>query len=159
MLSFNIHHAEGTDAVLDLDRVAGVIRSSGAGIVGLQELDRHHSERSNWLDEPTELARQLHMHVAFAASIDDPPPAAGQPRIQYGTATLNGFLTDSWTVAGYGPGYTIESGDPTRRIDYVFGTHGVHPLLDRIIDTDPTASDHLPVAATLRLTGSSGWVG
>jgi endonuclease/exonuclease/phosphatase family metal-dependent hydrolase len=27
----------------------------------------------------------------------------------------------------------------------------------RVVTTDPTASDHLPVAATLRLTGS--WVG
>ena len=246
VLSFNIQHAEGTDGVLDLDRVAHVIRSSGAGIVGLQELDRHYSARSNWLDEPTELARRLHMHVAFDANIDRAPPAAGQPRRQFGSAilsrypivassntylyrspdleqrgllravidvhgllvdaynthlevssqsdrlrqtaqiksligtphaptlltgdmnatagapeiaTLNGFLTDSWTVAGTGPGYTGESTTPTKRIDYVFGTHGVQPLMDRVIHTDPAASDHLPVAATVQLTGDANWVG
>jgi endonuclease/exonuclease/phosphatase family metal-dependent hydrolase len=69
-------------------------------------------------------------------------------------ATLNGFLTDTWPAAGGGPGYTSVSSGPTKRIDYVFGAHGVRPVKDRVIDTDPAASDHLPVAATVELDGS-----
>jgi endonuclease/exonuclease/phosphatase family metal-dependent hydrolase len=69
-------------------------------------------------------------------------------------ATLKGFLTDTWPVAGAGPGYTSVSSTPTRRIDYVFGAGGVKPMTDRLIGTDPAASDHLPVVATLELTGS-----
>ncbi|HVX43829.1 MAG TPA: endonuclease/exonuclease/phosphatase family protein [Mycobacteriales bacterium] len=241
VLTFNIHHAEGTDGRLDLDRVAKVMRSSGADVIGLQEVDRHYSERSNWADEARGLARRMHMHVVFAANIDNPPPAEGRPRIQYGTAilsrfpilswsntylfrspdqeqrgllqatldvngvrvqafnthlaassavdravqaqqiediigrttdptfltgdmnatadapeikTLASFLTDSWTVAGVGPGNTIESGDPTKRIDYVFTNDYARPMVDRVVQTDPTASDHLPVAATMLLNGT-----
>lgn len=241
VLTFNIHHAQGTDGLLDFDRVARVMRSSDADIIGVQEVDRHYSERSNWADEATELAARLHMNVAFAANIDNPPPAEGKPRIQYGTAilsrfpilswsntylfrspdqeqrgllqatldvngvrvqafnthlsassagdraiqaqqiediignttdptfltgdmnatadapeikTLASFLTDSWTVAGVGPGNTIESGNPTKRIDYVFTNDYVRPLVDRVVHTDPTASDHLPVAATMLLKGT-----
>jgi endonuclease/exonuclease/phosphatase family metal-dependent hydrolase len=45
VMSFNIHHGQGTDGVLDLERIARVIRASGADIVGLQEVDRHFGGR------------------------------------------------------------------------------------------------------------------
>ncbi|GAA1203026.1 endonuclease/exonuclease/phosphatase family protein [Prauserella alba] len=89
VLSFNIHHAEGTDGALDLDRIARVIERSGADVAGLQEVDRHYSDRSEWADQARALAKRLGFHVVFGANIDNPPPGPGRPRVQYGTAILS----------------------------------------------------------------------
>ncbi len=235
VLSFNIHHAQGTDDVLDLARVAGVIRDSGADVVGLQEVDRHYSARSDWADQASELARMLGYHVVFGANIDRDPPAAGSPRIQYGTAilsrypitawentylfrspgqeqrgllhavvvvrgvavhvydthlaasaqtdrleqtrqiaeligdtapavlvgdlnalpeapeiaTLNAAFTDAWPVSGKGGGATYPAEAPDRRIDYVYASRSVSPLVTRVLDGNPAASDHLPLMSRL----------
>lgn len=235
VLSFNIHHGEGTDGVLDLDRIAEVIRESRADVVGLQEVDRHYSGRSDWADQAGALADRLGYHVAFGANIDRDPPAAGRPRIQYGTAILSRYpivrstntylyrspdqeqrgllhseldvrgtrvhvynthlaassrtdrlrqtrqlteliedtapavlvgdlnalpsateittlaeeFTDAWVAAGHGAGGTYPAENPDRRIDYVFTGTGLRPVWARVIDADPAASDHLPLAARL----------
>jgi endonuclease/exonuclease/phosphatase family metal-dependent hydrolase len=39
VLTWNVHGCVGTDGVLDVDRVARVVSSSGADIIGLQEVD------------------------------------------------------------------------------------------------------------------------
>jgi endonuclease/exonuclease/phosphatase family metal-dependent hydrolase len=96
VLSFNIHHGAGLDGVFDLDRVADEIRRTGADIVGLQEVDRHFSERSEWTDGPAELASRLGMHVVYGANLDLEPPAPGQPRRQYGTAILSRHPILDW---------------------------------------------------------------
>jgi endonuclease/exonuclease/phosphatase family metal-dependent hydrolase len=96
VMSFNIHHGQGTDGALDLGRVAGVIRSQAPEIVGLQEVDRHWSSRSNFADQASELATVLNMHMVYAANLDLDPPAPGQPRRQYGTAVLSRYPILSW---------------------------------------------------------------
>jgi endonuclease/exonuclease/phosphatase family metal-dependent hydrolase len=96
VMSFNIHHGQGTDGVLDLERIARVIRASGAGIAGLQEVDRHFAERSNWADQGAELAELLDWHVAYGANIDLNPPAPGRPRIQFGNAVLSRYPIACW---------------------------------------------------------------
>jgi endonuclease/exonuclease/phosphatase family metal-dependent hydrolase len=96
MMSFNIHHGQGTDGVLDLGRIARVIRASGAGIAGLQEVDRHFGERSGWADQAAELAELLHWQVAFGANIDLDPPAPSRPRIQFGNAVLSRYPIARW---------------------------------------------------------------
>lgn len=234
VLTFNIHHGEGTDGELDIDRIARVIRSAGADIVGIQEADRHYGQRSRWLDEAAQLGQRLRMHTVFGPNIDDAPPGPGRQRMQYGNALLSRFpvlswsnaelpgrpddeprgllhavlevdgvtvqacsthlalsaadrtaqvrrieellgrtedpvvltgdmnatpdapeikalgvfLTDAWEAAG--PGHTIGSCAPSKRIDYVLA-RDLRPLTARVITTDPAASDHLPVAATLLL--------
>jgi endonuclease/exonuclease/phosphatase family metal-dependent hydrolase len=89
VMSYNIHHGAGTDGVLDLERIARVIENSGADLIGLQEVDRHWSERSNWVDQPAWFAKRLKMHYAYAANLDLPPLNPGEPRRQYGTAVLS----------------------------------------------------------------------
>ena len=96
VLSFNIHHGAGEDGVFDLDRLAGEIRRTHADVIGLQEVDRHYGERSGWTDEPAELAARLGMHVVYGANLDLEPPAAGQPRRQYGTAILSRYPILNW---------------------------------------------------------------
>jgi endonuclease/exonuclease/phosphatase family metal-dependent hydrolase len=69
VLTYNIHHAQGTDGKLDLDRIAAVIRDSDADIVALQEVDRGAS-RSQVVDQATELARRTELVALFGANID-----------------------------------------------------------------------------------------
>lgn len=69
VLSYNIHHAEGVDGRLDLDRIAEVIRASKADVVALQEVDQRVT-RSEQVDQPQALAKRLGMHVVFGATID-----------------------------------------------------------------------------------------
>ena len=89
--SYNIHHAAGTDDRLDLERIATEIERGGADIVGLQEVDRHWSERSEFVDQAQWLADRLGMEVVYGANLDLDPPAPGQPRRQYGTAILSDY--------------------------------------------------------------------
>ncbi len=97
VMSYNIHHGQGTDGDLDLERVARVIRASGADVVGLQEVDRHFAERSNWADQATELAELLDCHLAYGANIDLDPPASGKQRIQYGNAVISRYPITHWS--------------------------------------------------------------
>lgn len=87
-MTFNIRHGVGTDDRLDLDRIAGTIARADADLVGLQEVDRHFSERSDFVDQATYLAEALDMQVAFGANLDLDPPGPGLPRRQYGNAIL-----------------------------------------------------------------------
>src|SRR5215469_11464837 len=96
VMSFNIHHGQGTDGVVDLERIARVIRASGADIAGLQEVDRNFAERSNWTDQAAELAGLLDWHVAYGANIDLSPPAPSRPRIQFGNAVLSRYPIARW---------------------------------------------------------------
>jgi endonuclease/exonuclease/phosphatase family metal-dependent hydrolase len=89
--TFNIHHGVGLDGALDLARIAAVVERTGAEVVGLQEVDRHWSERSNFVDQATWLAEWLDMDVAFGANLDLDPPLPGAPRRQYGTAILSSY--------------------------------------------------------------------
>ncbi|WP_326791753.1 endonuclease/exonuclease/phosphatase family protein [Streptomyces sp. NBC_00841] len=89
--TYNIHHGAGADEVLDLERIARVVKDTGADVVGLQEVDRHWSSRSNFVDQANWLAERLDMHVAYGANLDLEPAQAGDPRRQYGTAILSRF--------------------------------------------------------------------
>ncbi|MET3697885.1 endonuclease/exonuclease/phosphatase family metal-dependent hydrolase [Bacillus oleivorans] len=91
VMSYNIHHAEGLDRVLDLERIAKVIEDSSADIIGLQEVDNHWSERSNFEDQAKWLAERLDMHYTYAANLDNEPLNPGEPRRQYGTAVLSKY--------------------------------------------------------------------
>jgi endonuclease/exonuclease/phosphatase family metal-dependent hydrolase len=94
--SFNIHHGQGSDGLLDLARTARVIRASGADIAGLQEVDRNFAGRSGWTDQPAELAELLGCHVAYGANIDLDPAAPGKPRAQFGNAVLSRYPIARW---------------------------------------------------------------
>ncbi|MFI7351305.1 endonuclease/exonuclease/phosphatase family protein [Streptomyces sp. NPDC049936] len=240
VMTFNIHHAEGTDGVLDLRRVANVIRRSGADVVGLQEVDNHYSSRSAWADQPAELAELLGYHVVFGANIDNSPPTPGGHRVQYGTAILSRYpvtasdntwlykspgqeqrgllhatldvhgrkvefynthlaagsqadrlrqtaqvvdligatqpgilvgdfnalpaapesqplqkaYSDAWAKSPHprGDGATYPAESPTERIDLIYATRRVTPLATRVLNDDPTASDHRPLLSKVLVT-------
>jgi endonuclease/exonuclease/phosphatase family metal-dependent hydrolase len=81
VLTYNIHHGEGTDGTLDLERIARVIRAAEPDLVALQEVDQNVA-RTGSVDQPAELARLTKMHVAFGANI---PLQGGK----YGNAVLS----------------------------------------------------------------------
>ena len=56
VLAYNIHHGEGMDSVLDLERIAALIRSSDPDLVALQEIDSA-TTRTGGVDQAAELAR------------------------------------------------------------------------------------------------------
>jgi endonuclease/exonuclease/phosphatase family metal-dependent hydrolase len=62
--TFNVHHCEGLDGIVDIGRIAGVIGEAAADLVALQELDRH-LPRSGSVDQAVALAESTGMHVSF----------------------------------------------------------------------------------------------
>ena len=96
VMAYNIHHGQGVDDRLDLARITAEIRDSGADIAGLQEVDRHWSERSDFADQAAELARELAMHVVYGANLELDPLQPGEPRRQYGNAILSNAPIYGW---------------------------------------------------------------
>lgn len=94
--TFNIHHGAGLDDVVDLERIARVVEETGAEAVGLQEVDRHWSARSDFVDQATWLADRLDMHLVYGANLDQDPLSPDAPRRQYGTAILSRHRILDW---------------------------------------------------------------
>ena len=69
VLSYNIHHAEGTDGKLDLDRIARVITDAKPDLVAVQEVDRK-TRRAGGVDQAAELGKRTGLHVEFGKAID-----------------------------------------------------------------------------------------
>ncbi|MEZ7154212.1 endonuclease/exonuclease/phosphatase family protein [Streptomyces althioticus] len=87
--TYNIHAGAGEDQVFDLDRTAAALRDLRADVIGLQEVDVHWGERSDFTDEARALAEKLRMRVFFAPIYDLDPASEGGERRQYGVAVLS----------------------------------------------------------------------
>jgi endonuclease/exonuclease/phosphatase family metal-dependent hydrolase len=231
VMTYNIHHGEGIDQKLDLERIAKLILDAKADIVGLQEVDRG-CERTQRRDLPAELGKLTGMHAHFEKNIpcqggeygnavlsrfpikraknthykmlrpgeqrgvlqlvldvqgrevlfmnthldhrsdgserllnvEELKPivaAAGKmPVILCGdfnatpesrpSEKIRAFLTDAWTVAGQGEGFTIPVRKPAKRIDYIWiSKETITPQKIEVLHSE--ASDHLPLIAELQL--------
>lgn len=91
VFSYNIQHGADHQGNLDLDRTARVIAASGADVVALQEVDKHWSSRSRFVDQAAVLGEKLDMRVRFAPIYSLDPLEEGQPRREYGLAILSRF--------------------------------------------------------------------
>lgn len=69
VLSYNIHHGEGTDGNIDLPRQAEIVKSVQPDLVALQEVDQR-TERTNGVNQLEELARLTGMHAEFGKAMD-----------------------------------------------------------------------------------------
>ena len=69
VLTYNIHHGEGTDGQFDLARTAAIINSAQADLVALQEVDRH-TRRSGRVDQLAELERLTGSTGVFGKAMD-----------------------------------------------------------------------------------------
>lgn len=83
VMSYNIHHAEGIDGKLDVERIARVILDAKADLVGLQEVERG-VERTQRRDLPAELAKLTGLTAQFDKNI---PHQGGE----YGNAVLSRY--------------------------------------------------------------------
>jgi endonuclease/exonuclease/phosphatase family metal-dependent hydrolase len=145
--TFNIHHGVGVDDRLDLARTADVIAGTGATLVGLQEVDRHWSARSDGDDQPARLAELLGMEAVFGAAIDlARPDDPGAPRRQYGNALLTAHPIVSWSSSLL-PGT---------------GEREPRSLLEAVVDVGGTiarvAVTHLQNRAPAERLGQARWV-
>ncbi|GMV95015.1 MAG: hypothetical protein AMXMBFR82_47930 [Candidatus Hydrogenedentota bacterium] len=69
VVSYNIHHGEGTDGALDLDRIADIILALEPDVVCLQEVDQGCA-RTSGLDLPEEFGKRLNMDYRFGPNLD-----------------------------------------------------------------------------------------
>jgi endonuclease/exonuclease/phosphatase family metal-dependent hydrolase len=67
--TFNVHHCEGADGVVEHSRAAEVLTQAEPDVVALQELDRNLA-RSGKVDQPTEIARMLGMELRFFPTLE-----------------------------------------------------------------------------------------
>lgn len=96
VLSYNTHHGQGIDGVVDLQRIAEVIMQAGADLVALQEVDER-TRRTGGIDQAGELARLTGMYHAFAPFMDF---QGGR----YGLAVLSRFPMEEMRVIDLPPG-------------------------------------------------------
>ncbi len=89
-MTFNIHHGKGTDKKLDLERIGETILHSGADIIGLNEVDKEFSSRSEFMDQAQQIADYCQMEYAFGPAITISGKGKGEVR-QYGSAILTRF--------------------------------------------------------------------
>jgi len=68
VMSYNIHHGEGTDGRFDLQRIAQVITEADPDLVSLQEVDRG-TGRAGGADQALELARLTGMDMAYGTAM------------------------------------------------------------------------------------------
>ena len=69
VMTYNIHHGEGTDGKLDLERIARIIRDQNADLVALQEVDEN-AERTGKVPQAEELGRLTGLQHVFGKAMD-----------------------------------------------------------------------------------------
>jgi len=69
LMTYNIHHGEGTDGKFDLERIAELIKAQRPDLVAIQEVDVK-TKRSSGIDQAAELGRLTGMHYAFGKFMD-----------------------------------------------------------------------------------------
>lgn len=89
VMTYNIHHGEGLDGRVDLNRIAELVRAQQADIVALQEVDRG-VQRTDRRDFPAELAALTGLTCVFSNNF------AFQGG-EYGNAVLTRFPVVRWT--------------------------------------------------------------
>lgn len=91
VMSFNIAAGKKLDGKLDLELTAATIEKSGADIIGLQEVDRNFSQRSNFTDQAKWLGQKLNMHVSYGLNLTEKAFGLGRPKREYGNVTLTKY--------------------------------------------------------------------
>ena len=69
VMTYNIHHGEGTDGRFDLDRLADVIRAQSPVFVALQEVDQR-TRRAHGYDQARTLAALIDMYPVYGRAMD-----------------------------------------------------------------------------------------
>ena len=113
VMTWNIHHGEGLDKKVDIDRIAKIILSARPDVVALQEIDRD-VERSGKVDIITKLADLTDMTYAFGKTID-------YQGGEYGNAFLTRFPILEERNLRYHP---IRPGEQRGLLQLILGVRG-----------------------------------
>lgn len=234
VVTYNIHHAQGTDKRVDIKRISDLLDSCKVNLAALQEVDRG-VERTGKIDILKLISAQTGMNMAFGKNIDfqggdygnailsgfridtlknlhykmmregeqrgllqamvavngekivfmtthtgdkntEPEKLENADEIINALKNYNGlpvilcgdfndrpegkmheklkeYFTDLWEVLGKGPGYSFPSGNPDRRIDYIYiskeALKKLRPVSIQVLHSE--ASDHLPLMAEFEL--------
>jgi endonuclease/exonuclease/phosphatase family metal-dependent hydrolase len=126
ILTYNIFHGETMKGDFDLDRIAGVIKSTDPDLVALQEVD-FFTRRARHMDLATELGQRCGLAPLFGRAMPFDGGAYGE-----GVLSRYSFLSTRNHMLGAGPGkepraalevyLVLHSGDTIRFI----GTHLDH---------------------------------
>lgn len=101
LMQYNIKHGEGTDGVVDLQRIANVIRNSKAHVVVLNEVDRNYDPRSNYEDQLAWLANELGMYYEFQKTTwKSAIPESGNKERQFGHGVLSKYPIGNASTQG-----------------------------------------------------------
>jgi endonuclease/exonuclease/phosphatase family metal-dependent hydrolase len=68
VLTYNIHHGEGTDGIFDYDRLAKIMASTSADVIAIQEVD-NGTQRAGGTNQAAELGKRLKMDHAFGNAL------------------------------------------------------------------------------------------
>ncbi|WP_221566831.1 endonuclease/exonuclease/phosphatase family protein [Alkalihalobacillus sp. TS-13] len=90
IMTYNIRHGKGTDKKLDIHRIIKVLMDSDADIIGLNEVDKQFSKRSEFMDQAESIASALEMAYVFGPAITMKSGGEGECR-RYGSAILTRF--------------------------------------------------------------------
>lgn len=133
VMTYNIHHGEGTDGKIDLLRIAEVIKQEGADIVALQEVDRRVA-RTARRDLPEELAALTGMTCVFSNNFH-------YQGGQYGNAVLTRFPVLHWDNTHYN---MLRPGEQRGLLQLVLGVAGRQLLfMNTHIDYRPDDTERL----------------
>jgi endonuclease/exonuclease/phosphatase family metal-dependent hydrolase len=133
VMSYNIHHGEGLDKKIDLERIAKLIIDAKADLVALQEVDRGVA-RSNLLDIPVELAKLTGLKPYFEKNI---PYKGGE----YGNAILTRFPIKSAKNTHY---KMLRTGEQRGVLQLMLDVHGRDVLfLNTHIDYRPDDAERI----------------
>jgi endonuclease/exonuclease/phosphatase family metal-dependent hydrolase len=118
VLTYNIHHGEGTDGIIDLSRQAEIVKSVQPDLVALQEVDER-TERTSGVNQLQELARLTGMHAEFGKAMDY---SGGG----YGVAVLS-----RWPIVGTrnNPLPTFQDREPRTALTALVRVDAAWPLL------------------------------
>jgi len=129
VMTYNIHHGEGLDGKVDLERIARLIQREGADIVALQEVDKGVA-RTARRDLPGELARLTGFTAVFSNNVHF---QGGE----YGNAILSRFPVKRWHNLHY---QMLRTNEQRGLLQAELDVHG-HPLVFMTTHIDYRADD------------------
>lgn len=142
VMSYNIHHGEGMDGIIDLERIAAIINATSPDLVALQEVDIL-TRRSGNVDQLEKLAGLCNMHFAFGKAMDYDGGAYGNailskyPIVEQKTFPLPGEPRSALAA-------TLKTGDDCKMVfislhldvELEFRKKSIKPLLEIINQYD-----------------------
>ena len=159
VMSYNIHHGEGTDGAFDYERIAAVINEQQPDLVALQEVDRK-TTRAGGIDQAAKIADLTDLHHVYGAAMDYAGGAYGEAILSRWPilASDNHILPK---VEGSEPRalLTVRLAPPGGQELVFAGTHLAHDserdrtaqtrLIDEILETRPYAGAPIFLAGDL----------